>query len=97
MRSPVLESWTVPVTDSPGDSPCAWKIACPSREFVTWSSPLTMLISARGTPRGLGLATAAQPKMATIAARVIHLGIDRDRYHPFGGISAASRPKMRPI
>jgi hypothetical protein len=38
-----------------------------------------MLISARGRPRGLGrAATAAQPKMATIAARVIHLGTDRD-------------------
>jgi hypothetical protein len=39
-----------------------------------------MLISARGTPRGLDPATATQPKMATIAARVIHLGVDRDRF-----------------
>jgi hypothetical protein len=45
-----------------------------------------MLISARGTPRGLGPATAAQPKMATIAARVIHLGIDRDRFTRSGYI-----------
>jgi hypothetical protein len=45
-----------------------------------------MLISARGTARGLGLATAAQPKMATIAARVIHLGIDRDRFTRSGYI-----------
>jgi hypothetical protein len=37
-----------------------------------------MLISARGTPRGPGPAPAAQPKMATMAARVIHLGVDRD-------------------
>jgi hypothetical protein len=45
-----------------------------------------MLISARGTPRGLGPAAAAQPKMATIAARVIHLGIDRDRFTRSGYI-----------
>jgi hypothetical protein len=45
-----------------------------------------MLISARGTARGLGLAIAAQPKMATIAARVIHLGIDRDRFTRSGYI-----------
>jgi hypothetical protein len=50
-----------------------------------------MLISARGTPGGLGPATAAQPKMATIAARVIHLGIDREpttRSGYIGGIQA---------
>jgi hypothetical protein len=45
-----------------------------------------MLISARDTPRGLGPTTAAQPKMATIAARVIHLGIDRDRFTRSGYI-----------
>jgi hypothetical protein len=45
-----------------------------------------MLISARGAPRGLGPATAAQPKMAAIAARVIHLGIDRDRFTRSGYI-----------
>jgi hypothetical protein len=45
-----------------------------------------MLISARGTPRGPGPATAAQPKMATIAARVIHLGIDRDIFTRSGYI-----------
>jgi hypothetical protein len=47
-----------------------------------------MLISARGTPRGLGPATAAQPTMATIAARVIHLGIDREYISRIGDISA---------
>jgi hypothetical protein len=45
-----------------------------------------MLISALGTPRALGPATAAQPKMATIAARVIHLGIDRARFTRSGYI-----------
>jgi hypothetical protein len=55
-----------------------------------------MLISARGTSRGLGrAATAAQPKMATIAARVIHLGVDRDRFTRSGYIGRF-RAKMRP-
>ena len=90
---PAFVSWTVPVTDRPGANPWAWKIACPSREFVTLRPPSAWLITARGSARTLVPAAAAQPEMATIAARVINLGSGRREYIPVGWYIGRLRTK----